>query len=185
MTSKPIRIFATADIGQSALARLRERGYEVEVYAAVAPPPKSFIIDKVRGGIDGLITTLRDQVDEELFAAGRETLRVVAQLAVGVDNIDRAAANRYRIPFTNTPDVLTEATAEFALFMLGDVSRRLYSSEELVREHRWGFWHPYLPFLGDEVTGKTVAIIGTGRIGLAMIKKCSGFDMDILCYRSE
>lgn len=182
MTGKPIRIFATADIGRAALDRLRERGYEVEVYEAVEPPPKSFLIEKVRSGIDGLITTLRDQVDEEVFAAGHASLRVVAQLAVGVDNIDRAAANRYRIPFTNTPDVLTEATAEFALFMLGAVSRRLYSSEALVRENEWGYWHPYRPFLGDEVTGKTVAVIGAGRIGKAFARKCIGLDMNILLH---
>src|SRR5262249_34186499 len=83
---------------------------------------------------------------------------------------------------TNTPDVLTEATAEFALFMMGAVSRRLYSSEKLVEENRWGSWHPYLPFLGDEVTGKTVAIIGAGRIGKALAKKCIGLEMDILLY---
>jgi lactate dehydrogenase-like 2-hydroxyacid dehydrogenase len=93
MTGKPIRIFATADIGAAALDRLRERRYEVEVYEGVEPPPKSFLIEKVRSGIDGLITTLRDQVDEEVFAAGHRSLRVVAQLAVGVDNIDRSAAN--------------------------------------------------------------------------------------------
>jgi len=182
MTSKPIRIFATADIGSAALDRLRERGYEVEVYAAIEPPPKAVVIEKIQSGIDGLITTLRDQLDEEVFAAGRETLRVVAQLAVGVDNIDRTAANHYRIPFTNTPEVLTEATAEFALFLLGAVSRRLFSSEALVRDHAWGFWHPYRPFLGDEVTGKTVAVIGAGRIGKAFARKCIGLDMNILLH---
>jgi glyoxylate reductase len=78
--------------------------------------------------------------------------------------------------------VLTEATAEFAFFMMGMLARKMWQSERLVREQKWPSWHPFLPFLGDEVTGKTIAIIGTGRIGLAMIKKCSGFDMNILCY---
>ena len=86
------------------------------------------------------------------------------------------------MPFTHTPDVLTEATAEFAFFIMGNVARRMWTAERLVHENRWGYWHPYLPFLGDEVTGKTIAIIGTGRIGLAMIKKCVGFDMNVLCY---
>ncbi|HET8826989.1 MAG TPA: NAD(P)-dependent oxidoreductase, partial [Terriglobales bacterium] len=140
------------------------------------------ILDKVRSGIDGLITTLRDQIDAEVFEAGKGTLKVIAQLAVGFDNINRADANRYKVPFTNTADVLTEATAEFAFFIMGDLARRLWPAEHLTRENKWGFWHPYLPFLGDEVTGKTIAIIGTGRIGLAMIKKCAGFDMNILCY---
>src|SRR5262249_45824475 len=145
MISKPVKIFVTADIGDDALDRLRERGYEVEVYADLEPPSPAVILEKIRGGASALITTLLDQIGEDVFAAGRETLRVIANLAVGVDNIDRAAANRHRIPFTNTPDVLTEATAEHALFMLGAVSRRLYASETLVREHRWGFWHPSYP----------------------------------------
>jgi glyoxylate reductase len=175
------RVFATCDIGE-ALDILRKRGYELEVYPDPKAPPKALILEKVRTGIDGLITTLRDQIDAEVFEAGKGTLKVVAQFAVGFDNINRADANRYKIPFTNTADVLTEATAEFAFFMLGSLARKLGPAEHLTRNNEWGFWHPYLPFLGDEVTGKTIAIIGTGRIGLAMIKKCAGFDMNILCY---
>ncbi|HEX6803510.1 MAG TPA: D-glycerate dehydrogenase [Terriglobales bacterium] len=175
------RVFATCDIGP-ALDVLRRRGYQLEVYPDPKAPPKSLLLEKVRSRIDGLITTLRDQIDAEVFEAGKGTLKVVAQLAVGFDNINRADANRYKIPFTNTADVLTEATAEFAFFMLGAVARKLWTAEHLTRDNQWGFWHPYLPFLGDEVTGKTIAIIGTGRIGLAMIKKCAGFDMNILCY---
>jgi glyoxylate reductase len=175
------RVFATCDIGE-ALDVLRKRGYQVEVYPDPEAPPKSLIVDTVRSGIDALITTIRDQIDAEIFEAGKGKLKVVSQLAVGFDNIDRADANRYKVPFTNTADVLTEATAEFAFFMLGTLARRLWTAEHLTRENNWGYWHPYLPFLGDEVTGKTIAIIGTGRIGLAMIKKCAGFDMNILCY---
>jgi len=174
-------VFATCDIGE-ALDLLRERGYRLEVYPDPKAPPKSLILEKVRSGVDGLITTLRDQIDAELFEAGKESLKVVAQLAVGFDNINRADANKYKVPFTHTADVLTEATAEFAFFMLGALARKMWPAEHLTRDNQWGFWHPYLPFLGDEVTGKTIAIIGTGRIGLAMIKKCAGFDMNFLCY---
>ena len=170
--NKKFRVFATCDIGE-ALDVLRNRGYELEVYPQ-PEAPKSLIIDKVKSGIDGLITTLRDPIDAEVFDAGKNTLKVVAQYAVGFDNINRADANRYKIPFTNTADVLTEATAEFAFFMLGVLARKMWSAEQLTRDNQWGFWHPYLPFLGDEVTGKTIAIIGTGRIGLAMIKSASG-----------
>jgi glyoxylate reductase len=175
------RVFATCDIGE-ALDVLRKRGYQVEVYPDPKAPPKNLIVEKVRSGIDGLITTIRDQIDAEVFEAGKGSLKVVSQLAVGFDNINRTDANRYKIPFTHTADVLTEATAEFAFFMLGTLARRLWTAEHLTRENKWGYWHPYLPFLGDEVTGKTISIIGTGRIGLAMIKKCAGFDMNILCY---
>jgi glyoxylate reductase len=179
---RPYRVFATCDIGRDAIELLRNRGYEVEVYERVEPPSKSLIIDKVRSGIDGLITTLRDPIDAEVFEAGRGTLKVVAQYAVGYDNINREDANRYHIPFTNTADVLNEATAEFAFLMLGNVARKMCPAERLVRDNRWGTWHPYLPFLGDEVTGKTIGVVGTGRIGQAFIKKAMGFDTDILCY---
>jgi glyoxylate reductase len=179
--NKSLRVFATCDIGE-AIELLRKRGYEVEVYPQPEAPPKSLMIEKVKAGIDGLITTLRDPIDAEVFEAGKGALRVVAQYAVGFDNINRADANRYKVPFTNTADVLTEATAEFAFFMMGTLARKMWPAEHLTRENRWGYWHPYLPFLGDEVTGKTIAIIGTGRIGLAMIKKCAGFDMNMLCY---
>src|SRR3989454_10381536 len=175
------RVFATCDIGES-IELLRKRGYKVEVYPHAEAPAKKVIIEKVKSGVDGLITTLRDQIDAEVCEAGKGTLKVVAQIAVGFDNINRSDANRYKVPFTNTADVLTEATAEFAFFMLGALARRMWTAEHLTRENKWSYWHPYLPFLGDEVTGKTIAIIGTGRIGLAMIKKCAGSDMNMLCY---
>src|SRR5467141_3879022 len=180
--NKHFRVFATSRIGDPAENRLREHGYELEVFEGPEAPPKKLIIEKVKSGINALITTLRDPIDAEVFEAGKGTLKVVAQIAVGFDNINRADANKYKIPFTNTADVLTEATAEFAFFMMGMLARKMWQSEQLVREQKWPSWHPFLPFLGDEVTGKTIAIIGTGRIGLAMIKKCAGFDMNILCY---
>jgi len=147
------------------------------------PPPRELVLARVRSGIAALLTTLRDRVDEEVFAAGAHSgLRVVSQFSVGVDNIDRAAANRCRIPFTHTPDVLTDATAEYAFFMMGAVARRLYPDERLVRQNEWTTWHPYLPWLGDEVTGRTLAVVGTGRIGQSMVRKAVGFDMDVLCH---
>ena len=179
--SKRFRVFATCDIGE-AIDLLRKRGYDVEVYPQPQAPPKTVIVEKAKAGIDGLITTLRDSIDAEVFEAGRGVLKVVAQYAVGFDNINRADANRYKVPFTHTADVLTEATAEFAFFLMGALARKMWPAEHVTRENHWGFWHPYLPFLGDEVTGKTLAVIGTGRIGLAFIKKCVGFDMNVLCY---
>ncbi|MBI3645780.1 MAG: D-glycerate dehydrogenase, partial [Acidobacteriales bacterium] len=109
--SQRFRVFATSDIGD-ALNILRNKGYDVEVYPKPQAPPKSLIIERVKSGIDGLITTLRDPIDAEVFAAGNGTLKVVAQIAVGFDNINRGDANQYKIPFTHTADVLTEATAE-------------------------------------------------------------------------
>lgn len=177
------RIYATCDIGQEALQRLRDKGWSLEVYDRIEPPPQSLILEKVKGGVDALITTLRDKIDESVFAAGKAAnLKVVAQMAVGFDNIDRAAANQHRLPFSNTADVLTDATAEFAFLIMGAAARMTWPSEQMVREQTWSTWHPWHPWLGTEVTGKTVAVIGTGRIGKSFIKKAVGFDMDVLCY---
>jgi glyoxylate reductase len=182
MINKKFSVYATCHIGDAAENLLREKGYDLEVYPGPEAPPKRLIVEKVRSGVDGLITTLRDPIDAEVFEAGKDTLKVVSQIAVGFDNIHRADANRYKIPFTNTAEVLNDATAEFTFLMMGALARRMWDSERMVREEKWGAWHPFLPFLGDEISGKTIAVIGTGRIGLALIKKCLGFDMNVLCY---
>src|SRR5437588_7827267 len=111
--NKHFRVFSTSRIGDPAENRLRQCGYDLEVFQGPEAPPKKLIIEKVKSGIDALITTLRDPIGAEVFQAGRDSLKVVAQIAVGFDNINRADANKYKIPFTNTADVLTEATAEF------------------------------------------------------------------------
>ncbi len=177
------RVFVTADIGKEALRRLVDSGFEVEVHPVIEPPSYDLLTVKVGSGVEGLVTTIRDRIDDPLLALGAaHGLKIVAQVAVGYDNIDVAAASRHGIPVANTPEVLSDATAEFAFFMMGAVARKLYPSEELVRSGRWGVWHPHHPWLGDNVTGKTVAVIGTGRIGKAFVHKCAGFDMDVLCY---
>ena len=182
MSNNNFRVFATCHIGDAAENLLRDKGYTLDIYPGPEAPPKSLVVEKVASGIDGLITTLRDPIDAEVFEAGKGTLKVVSQIAVGYDNINRADANRCRVPFTNTAEVLNDATAEFSFLMMGTLARRMWDSEKMVREQKWGAWHPFLPFLGDEISGKTIAVLGTGRIGLAMIKKCTGFDMNVLCY---
>ena len=176
------RVFATCNIGDQALQKLRDQGYQVEVFDEMEAPPKALIVEKVGAGIDALITTLRDPIDADVLEAGAGTLKVVAQDAVGVDNIDQEAAGRLGIPVTNTSDVLTEATAEFAFFMMGCLTRKLWPSEQLVRENQWTGWHPSRPFLGDELAGKTVAVIGTGRIGKAFARRCLGAAVDVLLH---
>jgi glyoxylate reductase len=179
---KALRVFVTADIGREAIQRLVDSGFDVEVHPTIEAPTYEQLTARVAAGVDGLVTTIRDRIDEPLLAQGASHgLKIVAQVAVGFDNIDLAAATRHGIPVANTPDVLSDATAEFAFFMMGDVARKLYPSEDLVRSGRWGVWHPHHPWLGDNVTGKTVAVIGPGRIGKAFVHKCVGFDMDVLC----
>src|SRR5262249_22760424 len=152
---KRFRVFATSRIGDAAENRLREHGYDLEVFEGPEAPPKKLIIEKVKSGIDGLITTLRDPIDAQVFEAGKGTLKIVAQIAVGFDNIDRADANQYKIPFTNTADVLTEATAEFGFFMMGMLARKMDARDGLVLEQKWVSWHPFHPFFGDIGRGNT------------------------------
>ncbi len=178
-----LRVFVTVDIGKDALARLQASGFDVEVHPAIEPPTYEELTAKVASGVHGLLTTIRDRIDEPLLALGAARgLRIVAQIAVGYDNIDVGSATRHGIPVANTPEVLSDATAEFAFFMMGAVARKLYPSETLVRSGQWGVWHPHHPWLGDNVAGRTVAVIGAGRIGKAFIHKCAGFDMDVLCH---
>src|SRR5947199_7131654 len=99
--NKHFRVFATSRIGDAAENRLRERGYEVEVFHGPEAPPKKLIIEKVKSRIDGLITTLRDPIDAEVIEAGKGSLKDVAQIAVGMDNINLADLNNYNVPFTN------------------------------------------------------------------------------------
>src|ERR1700746_2399546 len=126
---KRFRVFATSRIGDAAENRLRERGYDLEVFQGPEAPPKKLIVEKVKSGIDALITTLRDPIDAEVFEAGKGMLKVVAQIAVGFDNINRADANKYKIPFTNTADVLTAPTPEFVFFMMGMLARKMCTAE--------------------------------------------------------
>jgi glyoxylate reductase len=180
---KASRVFVTADIGREAIARLAEAGLEVAVHNEIEPPAYDVLTARVASGVEALVTTIRDRIDEPLLAIGAaKGLRIVAQVAVGYDNIDVAAATRHGILVSNTPEVLSDTTAEFAFFMMGAVARKLYPSEDLVRGLKWGVWHPHHPWLGDNVSGKTVGVIGTGRIGRAFIQKCVGFDMNVVCY---
>ena len=100
---KPFRIFATCHIGDEAFDVLRRRGYELEVYPGPEAPPKKLILEKAKQGIDGLITTLRDSIDAEVFEAGKGSLKIVAQIAVGFDNINRADATNTRFRSRTQP----------------------------------------------------------------------------------
>src|SRR5438477_9999204 len=97
----PFRVYATCDIGEAALNRLRERGYQIDVYPNFDPPSKSLILQKVRSGVDGLITTLRDSIDADLFEAGKGRPKVIAQIAGGLDKVNREDANRITTPSSN------------------------------------------------------------------------------------
>ncbi|ASS75151.1 D-glycerate dehydrogenase [Tumebacillus algifaecis] len=126
---------------------------------------------------DALLCTLMDKIDRELLQTARP--KVVSTYAVGYDNIDIAAATEFGIPVTNTPGVLTNATAEIAWALLMAVTRRIVEADHFVRQGKWSGWSP-LMLLGTELAGKTLGIIGCGRIGLAVAKRAKAFEMNTL-----
>jgi glyoxylate reductase len=138
---------------------------------------RAVLLEQLRGA-DAVITLLRDEVDDEFFAAAPR-LRIVANCAVGYDNIDLAAATRRQIPVTNTPGVLTDATADFAFALALAAARRLVEGDQLVRSGRWIGWEPG-QLLGQAVAGGTMGIIGLGRIGAAVARRARGFSMNVI-----
>jgi len=132
---------------------------------------------------DGLLSMITDRVDEDLMNRAPR-LRIISQMAVGYNNIDVDAATRRGIAVTNTPGVLTDATAELAFALLLAVARRVVEGDKMVRQGRFRYWAPFL-FLGSEVSGKTLGIIGMGRIGKAVAKRASGFDMKIIYHNPD
>jgi glyoxylate reductase len=128
--------------------------------------------------VDALVCLLLDRIDDSVLARGPK-LRVVANCAVGVDNIDFAAAARRGVVITNTPDVLTEATAELAFALLLAAARRLGEGERLVRSGTWSGW-ALDQLLGIQLAGKTLGIVGNGRIGRAMARRATGFGMRVI-----
>lgn len=178
------RIFVSRQIPEVGLQMLRER-YEVDVWPSNCPPTREQLLQHVVG-CSGLLSLLSDRVDGELIDAAGSQLRVVSNFAVGYNNIDLSAAKNRGIRIGNTPDVLTDATADMAMCLLLAAARHLKPSIDNVRNGGWATWEP-LGFLGVELSGKTVGIIGAGRIGSAVANRCyGGWGMRVLyTARSE
>ncbi len=137
------------------------------------------IVAGVRG-VDGLLCLLTDSIDAEIMDAN-PSLKVIANFAVGFNNIDVDAASARKIPVTNTPGVLTETTADMAWALLMDAARRVAEGDRFVRTRKWQGWGP-LQLLGADVTGATLGLVGLGRIGKAMLSRAKGFDMNVLYW---
>ena len=176
--AKP-KIYVTRDIGERGLKIIRQH-FDTEVWPEYAPPPKKTIIEKARNA-DALATLLSDKIDAEVFDAAPK-LKIVSQLAVGFDNIDIPEATKRGIYVTNTPEVLTDTTADFAWALLLAVARRVAEADKYVRTGQWKVgWHPNM-MAGRDVYGTTIGVVGAGRIGYAVAKRATGFDMKILFY---
>ncbi|MEM1552616.1 MAG: glyoxylate reductase [Candidatus Bathyarchaeia archaeon] len=176
--AKP-KVYVTRELPERGMKIIKER-FDAEVWPEYGPPPKAEIIRKARD-VDALVTLLSDKIDAEVFDAAPK-LKIVAQMAVGFDNIDVAEATKRGIYVTNTPGVLTETTADFAWALLMAVARRVVEADKYVRTGQWKVsWHPSM-LLGRDVYGATLGIVGAGRIGTAVARRAKGFNMRILYY---
>jgi len=173
------KIYVTRELPERGLRIIKER-FDAEVWPEYAPPPKKILLEKVRN-VDALASLLSDKIDAEVFDAAPK-LKIVAQIAVGFDNIDIREATKRGIYVTNTPEVLTETTADFAWALLMAVARRVVEADKYVRTEQWKVsWHPSM-MLGRDVYGATIGVVGAGRIGYAVARRAKGFDMKILFY---
>ena len=171
-----LRVVVTRRIPEAGL-RLFGQACDVWVNPEDRPLAREELLERA-GAADGVLGQLTDRIDAEFFAAA-SGLRGYANYAVGFDNIDLAEATRRRVPVSNTPDVLTAATAEMAWTLLFAVARHVVASDAVLRSGTWTGWGP-LQFLGTEITGKTLGIFGPGRIGTAMALMSRGFAMPVL-----
>ena len=149
----------------------------VDYHNSQDPLPRPELIARLRGK-DGLICHIVSAIDDEVLAAA-PTVKVVANVAVGYNNIDVAAAHRRGVVVTNTPDVLTETTADFAWALLMAASRRVAEADRYVRSGQWDRWLWELLW-GADIHGKTLGIVGFGRIGRAVARRALGFNMRVL-----
>jgi glyoxylate reductase len=175
--AKP-RVYVTRELPERGLKIIKEH-FDAEVWPEYAPP-KKVIVEKAKN-VDALATLLSDKIDAEVFDAAPR-LKIVAQMAVGFDNVDVQEATRRGIYVTNTPEVLTDTTADFAWTLLMAVARRVVEADKYVRTGQWKVgWHPSM-MSGRDIHHATIGIVGAGRIGYAMAKRAKGFDMKILFY---
>jgi glyoxylate reductase len=170
------RCFVTRRLPGDALERL-SAAHEVDVWPEQLPPSANELLERA-AGCEGLITLLTDRVDAE-FMDALPDLRAVANYAVGTDNIDLEAATERGIAAGNTPEVLTDATADLAFALILAGARRLEQGARDVRAGAWLTWEPS-GWLGFDVHGATLGIVGFGRIGRAVAKRASGFEMTVL-----
>jgi lactate dehydrogenase-like 2-hydroxyacid dehydrogenase len=176
MTDRP-RVFVARRIPDDGLDLIRD-ACEMELWEDELPPPREDLLRAV-AGCDGILTLLTDKVDDELLDAAGTQLKVVSDLAVGYDNVDVPACTRRGIAVGNTPGVLTETTADLAFGLLMAGARRIAEGDRLVRAGGWRTWGP-LAFLGTDVHGSTLGIVGFGRIGQAVARRAAGFGMSVL-----
>ena len=173
-----MRVFITARLPQEVLARIA-REHSLEAHDEDTPIDRGKLLAGIEGK-DGLLCTITDRIDLEVLERA-PGLKIIANNGVGFDHIDIAEATRRAIPVTNTPGVLTVSTADLAFALILATARRLIEGDRMTRAGKFKFWAP-LHFLGQDVGGKTLGIVGFGRIGRAVARRAGGFDMKVIYY---
>lgn len=179
--SRP-KLFATHVLFEEPRKLLAEH-FDAEYWTGKQRPPRGEVLKRVAGK-DALVCLLTEKIDSELLEAAGTKLRIVANVAVGFDNIDVPACTARAIAVTNTPGVLDETTADFAWALLMAVARRLVEGDRLARSGAWTQWNLDM-LCGTDVWGKTLGIIGLGRIGRAVARRASGFRMRIIYHSTK
>jgi glyoxylate reductase len=171
------RVFATRRFPERVRAEL-ERSFELEIHDSEWPPERDELL-RCSAGCDGLMTMLTDRIDDELLDAAGPQLRAVANYAVGFDNVDLDACTRRGVLVSNTPDVLTEATAELTLALILALLRRIAEGDRHIRRRDPWIWGPNL-MLGTGLPGKTLGLVGRGRIGSAVAHLAEAHGMTVV-----
>ena len=176
-----MKVFVTRKIPDAGIQLLKKH-----CTVEISPHNRTLTKKELQNGIknkDGLLCLLNDKIDNEILTT-EPRLKAIANYAVGYDNIDIKAASKRGIPICNTPGVLTDTTAELAWALVFSVSRRTIEADTFTRKRKFKGWEPLL-MLGQDVTKKTLGLIGAGRIGTAMALKSQGFQMNVLYYDSQ
>jgi len=176
-----MKIFVTRKIPEPGLDLLRSK-FELEINPENRVLTKEEIMHGIKGK-DGLICLLTDTIDKEVIYE-EPKLKMISNYAVGYDNIDVKAATERGIPVSNTPGILTDTTAEMAWALLFSVARRIVEGDKFTRNRKFNGWDPLL-MLGQDISHKTLGIIGAGRIGTSFALKSKGFDMDVLYFSNK
>ena len=173
------KIYITRKISNQFIEKYADK-YDIEMWESESKPvPRDLLLEKAQE-VDALCTMLSDKVDEELLAKQTQ-LKVVANLAVGYDNIDVLKANQSGVTVTNTPGVLSDTTADLTFSLLMATARRIVEADSSLRAGKWQDWSPFL-LAGSDIHHKTIGIVGMGRIGKQVAKRASGFDMNIVYH---
>jgi len=172
-------VYITRKLPEETISEIT-RDYDVKMWEHEDVPVPRDILLKEAKTASALITMLSDQINEEVLAAG-DNLKIVANLAVGFDNIELETATKRGIIVSNTPDVLTETTADLTFALLMASARRVVEAAEYVKAGKWEGWSPYL-LAGHDIHSKTIGIVGMGNIGEAVARRAKGFGMEILYH---